>query len=154
MSEQPSTSADAGGAAAAALKTLEEQLMESLWKTHTLQKSVENFSESSGAILNSRVNGLVAGMGEMSALGEPLRDVKVPVDLLRYIDEGGSPDEFTAEMLKRCLTENQMSKGKANAFKELERALLAKIQEEFPEDATTYLGAVDQAKPAKGNASK
>jgi hypothetical protein len=37
-----------------------------------------------------------------------------------------------------------MSKGKANAFKELERALLAKIQEEFPEDATTYLGAVGE----------
>ncbi len=42
--------------------------------------------------------------------------VDVPVDLLRTIDEGGSPDVFTAEIFERANRANQLSKGKTQAF--------------------------------------
>ena len=42
--------------------------------------------------------------------------VDVPVDLLRTIDEGGSPDVFTADIFERANRSNQLSKGKAQAF--------------------------------------
>ncbi len=41
-------------------------------------------------------------------MGESLGDLKVPVELLRFIDEGGKPDIFTAELLKMCQEENQV----------------------------------------------
>jgi len=147
MSGQSSTSAEAS----AALKSLENRLLDSLWKTHELQLSVENASGSNQQLLSGRVNGLVAGMADMSTLAGALRDVKVPVDLLRYIDDGGSPDAFTAEMLKNCLEENKRSKGKVEAFRSLEKAMLAELQEQFPEDTAAYLGAVEKAKPPPPN---
>ncbi len=42
--------------------------------------------------------------------------VDVPVELLRYVDEGGNPDAFTSEIFQRANRSNQLVKGKVEAF--------------------------------------
>ena len=70
-----------------------------------------------------RRQGLVAELEELSALRETV-NVEVPVDLLRCVDEGGSPDLFTAEIFRRANRANQLAKGKAEALRGFRCALL------------------------------
>eukprot|EP00192_Tetraselmis_astigmatica_P014935 CAMPEP_0117653080 /NCGR_PEP_ID=MMETSP0804-20121206/2995_1 /TAXON_ID=1074897 /ORGANISM="Tetraselmis astigmatica, Strain CCMP880" /LENGTH=160 /DNA_ID=CAMNT_0005459221 /DNA_START=182 /DNA_END=661 /DNA_ORIENTATION=+ len=144
MAEQTQQHANLSSNGAAALKGLDKSLTDSLWTVHNLQLSVENFA-GNHSVIEQRLNHLVQGMRHLDGIGEELRDVKVPVDLLRYIDVGGSPDVFTAETIKHAVEQNQRSKGKVTAFRELQRALQEQAQQVFPEDTNAYLGAVDRA---------
>ncbi len=57
----------------------------------------------------------MAELGGLSSHREALA-VDVPVELLRYIDEGGNPDAFTSEIFNRANRSNQLAKGKVEAF--------------------------------------
>lgn len=62
-----------------------------------------------------RRNGLVAGLGELQAAREAVA-VDVPVELLQYVDGGGNPDAFTADVFRRANRGNQLAKGRAQAL--------------------------------------
>jgi mediator of RNA polymerase II transcription subunit 10 len=57
----------------------------------------------------------VAELGSLASQREALA-VDIPVELLRYIDEGGNPDVFTAEVFEQANKANQEAKGKVEAF--------------------------------------
>lgn len=63
-------------------------------------------------------NGLVGELGGLAEQRESLA-VEVPVELLRYVDEGGNPDVFTAETFRRANRGNQLAKGRVQAFAQL-----------------------------------
>ena len=42
---------------------------------------------------------------------------EVPVELLRYLDDGGNPDVFVAEVVRSCQAANEASRGKVVAFR-------------------------------------
>lgn len=60
-------------------------------------------------------NGLISELGTLSSQREALA-VEVPVELLKYIDEGGNPDVFTAEVFELANRANQLAKGKVEAL--------------------------------------
>ena len=62
-----------------------------------------------------RRNGLVAGLGELQAAREAVA-VDVPVELLQYVDGGGNPDAFTADVFRRANRGNQLAKGRVQAL--------------------------------------
>ena len=42
---------------------------------------------------------------------------EVPVELLRYVDDGGNPDMFIRDVIRGVVEANQGSKGKVEAFR-------------------------------------
>lgn len=62
-----------------------------------------------------------------------LQDVPIPVDVLRYIEDGRNPDVYTREFVEATKRTNQYLKGKMEAFKNLRDVLGDKIEKEFPE---------------------
>ena len=60
-------------------------------------------------------------MSELGGLAEQRGSlaVEVPVELLKYVDEGGNPDAFTAEVFRRANRGNQLARGRVQAFARL-----------------------------------
>ncbi len=69
-------------------------------------------------------------MGELGGLAEQRESLaaEVPVELLKYIDEGGNPDVFTAEAFRRAHRGNQLAKGRVQAFAQLRRAPARRVR--------------------------
>lgn len=60
------------------------------------------------AALHSSAADLTRGAGER---------YEVPVELVRYVDDGGNPDVWMAVAMRSTVAANQSSKGKVTAFR-------------------------------------
>ena len=60
--------------------------------------------------------------------GKEHSPVEVPVELLKYVDEGGNPDVFLIESIKSAVMSNQNARGKSIAFREFREKLLAELE--------------------------
>ncbi|KAH6831445.1 Mediator complex [Perilla frutescens var. hirtella] len=54
------------------------------------------------------------------------------------IDDGRNPDELTRDVLNDCIVNNQVAKGKTDAFKSLRMHLLEELDEVFPDEIEAY----------------
>ena len=88
----------------------------------------------------------MAGLAELGAAREAVA-VDVPVELLQYVDGGGNPDAFTADVFRRANRGNQLAKGRAAALRGCRGALLAEARAAVPEDAAAYLALGAPAPP-------
>ncbi|GFH12240.1 mediator complex subunit 10, partial [Haematococcus lacustris] len=76
-----------------------------------------------------------------------LAGVRVPVEMLQYVDQGGNPHQYTAEVFEACVRDNQLVKGKVVAVQSLYDALLAELTTQQPEVAAAYRALVDNKPP-------
>jgi hypothetical protein len=88
----------------------------------------------------------VAGLAELGGAREAVA-VDVPVELLQFVDGGGNPDAFTADVFRRANRGNQLAKGRAAALRGFRGALLAEARSAFPEDTAAYLALGAPAPP-------
>jgi len=65
-------------------------------------------------------------------------NIQVPMQVVNLIDDGKNPDEFTKDVLNECVAKNQITKGKADAFKGLRRHLLEELEQAFPDEVESY----------------
>lgn len=65
-------------------------------------------------------------------------DIQVPLEVIRFIDDGKNPDEFTKDIINKCIQRNQTTKGKSEAFKNLRKQLLEELEQEYPEEVEVY----------------
>uniref|UniRef100_A0A061QVE5 Mediator of RNA polymerase II transcription subunit 10 n=2 Tax=Tetraselmis sp. GSL018 TaxID=582737 RepID=A0A061QVE5_9CHLO len=72
---------EANTAASTSLNMLEDRLTNSLWKIHNLELSLQ--STGSAGVVGQRLNELVEDMREIDNIGEALKDLKIPVELLQ-----------------------------------------------------------------------
>ncbi|WZZ58829.1 hypothetical protein YC2023_058936 [Brassica napus] len=87
--------------------------------------------------LLSSCNSLVSELNSMSNLSEKC-NIQIPVEVLSLIDDGKNPDEFTRDVLNSCISRNQVTKGKTDAFKELGKHILEELEETFPDEVDKY----------------
>ncbi|KAL5537923.1 hypothetical protein UlMin_045872 [Ulmus minor] len=117
------------------------QVINSIQKTlgllHQLYLTVSSFNAASQLPLFQRLNSLVLELENMSKLSEKC-NIQVPMEVLNLIDDGKNPDEFTRDVLNSCITKNQMTKGKTDAFKGLRKHLLEELEQAFPDDVESY----------------
>lgn len=62
-----------------------------------------------------------------------LAKVKVPKELIQYVEDGRNPDVYTRQFVEIVVQENQVVKGKAEAFRGFGECLLKEAGEAFPE---------------------
>lgn len=61
-------------------------------------------------------NQLVEGLQTLATQRDAV-DMQVPMELLRYLDDGGNPDSFTTEVFSRAQADNQQAKGRVDALR-------------------------------------
>lgn len=62
-----------------------------------------------------------------------LKDVKVPLEVVQYIEDGRNPDIYTREFVEAIRRSNQYQRAKMHGMKMLRDSLADKIAEQFPE---------------------
>ncbi|KAH8499589.1 hypothetical protein H0E87_014985 [Populus deltoides] len=54
------------------------------------------------------------------------------------IDDGKNPDEFTRGVINSCITKNEVTKEKTDAFKSLRKHLVEELEQTFPDEVESY----------------
>ncbi|WOG82740.1 hypothetical protein DCAR_0101908 [Daucus carota subsp. sativus] len=121
-------------------KNLDEtinSIQKSLGLLHQLNLTVSSFNLASQPRLLQRLNNLVLELDNMSKLPEKC-NIDVPMEVFNLIDDGKNPDEFTRDVLNKCIAKNQITKGMADALKGLRKHLLEELDQSFPDEVETY----------------
>nr|ALO61897.1 mediator of RNA polymerase II transcription subunit 10 [Rehmannia glutinosa] len=117
------------------------EVINSIQKTlgvlHQLSLTVSSFNVASQLPLLQRMNNLVLELDNMTRLADKC-NIQVPMEILNLVDDGKNPDEFTRDMLNGCIAKNQITKGKADAFKSMRRHLLEELEQAFPDEVDAY----------------
>lgn len=117
--------------------SLKQCLKRLIWKLHEIESTVCDFN-GDHELLFERINKYVEELASLQSHSESVKDIEVPVELLRYMDEGGNPDTFTSDIFRRALRSNQQSMGKAQAFSQFRDAVEAQLQAQCPQDLAAY----------------
>ncbi|KAK1258445.1 Mediator of RNA polymerase II transcription subunit 10b [Acorus gramineus] len=117
------------------------EVMGSILKTlsllHQLHLTVSPYNISSQLTLLQRLNTIVLELDNMKRLADDC-NIQVPIEVVYLIDDGKNPDEFTKDVLNLCIARNQMTKGKTDAFKSLQKHLLEELEQTFPDEIESY----------------
>uniref|UniRef100_A0A7S0QZP0 Mediator of RNA polymerase II transcription subunit 10 n=1 Tax=Chlamydomonas leiostraca TaxID=1034604 RepID=A0A7S0QZP0_9CHLO len=127
---------------AAQRKAFLEGLKDLIWKTFELEETVKNFGEGTQEILEERLVQYSGSIRSLAATAPAFEGVRVPTDLLQYMDEGGNPNQYTAEVFQGCTRDNQAAKGKVAAVACLRDTLLSSLEKEAPAEVAEYKAAL------------
>ncbi|KAK0396194.1 hypothetical protein QR680_001616 [Steinernema hermaphroditum] len=97
------------------------------------------FTSKSQEPLNQKLHTLISGLQEIDAIKSQFADVKVPLELLEYLNSGKNPHIFTREMLLRTSDKNREVNGKIEVYTKFRANLLNELGQEVPEDIMKYL---------------
>ncbi|KHN86460.1 Uncharacterized protein T09A5.7 [Toxocara canis] len=81
---------------------------------------------------------------ELDHLKNQFMDVKIPLELLEYLDQGKNPQLYTKECLERTLNKNKEVNGKIEIYKKFRAVLLKELGEEMPNDTILYRNLRDR----------
>ncbi|MCP9262066.1 Mediator of RNA polymerase II transcription subunit 10 [Dirofilaria immitis] len=123
-----------------------------------LEQTLENFQENArqmGVIasdfttrsqepLNQKIHILISGLHELDHLKNQFVDVKIPLELLDYLDQGKNPQLYTRECLERTLNKNKEMNGKIEMYKKFRAMLMKELGEEMPNDMVLYRNLRDR----------
>jgi len=113
-------------------------LKELVGKTWEIEEVVRNYGPETQPVLQERMMQYISSVAELRNHTACLEDVRVPMDMLQYLDEGGNVNQYTAEVFKACDRDNQASKGKVEAVQCLWDSVVAKMETDMPETAAAY----------------
>ncbi|GAX84146.1 hypothetical protein CEUSTIGMA_g11569.t1 [Chlamydomonas eustigma] len=114
-------------------------LKELLWKVFELEESVRfGGGPEQQEQMEIRLQDMLTQIKNISQNSWAFQDLKVPVNMLRYMDDGGIPDSYTAETFKAALADNQASKGKVQAINHLREDLLEQLEKHMPSETEDY----------------
>ncbi|CAN7043538.1 unnamed protein product [Brassica oleracea var. botrytis] len=114
-----------------------DQVINSINKSLAVLHQLHLSLSSSQLHLLPRLNSLVSELNSISKLSEKC-NIQIPTEVLSLIDDGKNPDEFTRDVLNSCISRNQVTKGKTDAFKELRKHILEELEETVPDEVDKY----------------
>ncbi|KAL4434309.1 hypothetical protein ABPG75_000750 [Micractinium tetrahymenae] len=107
---------------AAKRKSVVEAIDKVLFTINELEAIVGEFG-GQNELLHAKLNQYVEELGKLDGVKDNMvgggLPVELAVELLRAVDEGTNPDTFTVQVFRDSLAQNQASKGKVEAFKQL-----------------------------------
>ncbi|KAK9926411.1 hypothetical protein M0R45_023643 [Rubus argutus] len=118
-----------------------KQVIDSTEKTlaliHQLYLTVSSFSAGSQLPLLESLNALVSELDNMAKLSDKY-NIQIPMEVIKLIDDGKNPDEFTRDVINSCIAKNQTTTGKTDTFKSLRTHLLEELDDAFPDEVESY----------------
>jgi mediator of RNA polymerase II transcription subunit 10 len=126
------------------LESLEQHLELMIETSRQIGIISSNFSEShSEQVLNQKLHTLNTCLRNMDRLKDEFSDIKVPVNVFEYIDDGKNPQLYTKDCLIKTLKKNEEVKGKIVAFDSFRNKLIDELKLKFPNEYETYVKSKD-----------
>ncbi|KAJ3417033.1 hypothetical protein HDV05_007515 [Chytridiales sp. JEL 0842] len=122
---------------------VEIKLLELLDTLFKISLTVADFQPDSNAILQKRINRVASQLSDLNSLKETL-DLKVPMNVLDYIDDGKNPDLYTKELVQLLVDKNQKTKGRVDAIQTLRNDLGKELRRNYPELLEEYMKEVPE----------
>ena len=97
-----------------------------------------DFTSRSQEPFNQKIHTLTSGLQELDQIRQQFNDVRVPLELLNFLDEGKNPQLYTKQVLERTLQKNKEVNGKVEIYKKFRAMLLKELGKEIPEDTLKY----------------
>jgi len=110
-----------------------------------------DFTPKSQEPLNQKVHTMISGLQELDNLKNQFTDVRVPIELLDYLDQGKNPQLYTRECLERTKQKNKEVNGKIEIYKKFHAHLLQELGQEMPSDTMAYLNVRNKAGAANNS---
>jgi hypothetical protein len=126
--------------AATTTATVERQIEALLAQIFELEQTLGNYAAPAqhGPLVARRLADLMSGVQALRASSGALASVRVPVDLLGWVDAGGHPDLYVRQTFEDARRDNQLAKGRVEAVRALKAALLGAARLERPEAVAAY----------------
>jgi mediator of RNA polymerase II transcription subunit 10 len=131
--------------AAAPVERIIEKLLAQIFE---LEQTLASYApEQHARLLPERLAALMAGVqalrdaasgGGGAGAASALSSVRVPEDLLAWVDAGGHPDAYVQRTFEDARRDNQMAKGRVKAVAALRAALLEAAREARPAAVEAY----------------
>ncbi|VDP45622.1 unnamed protein product [Soboliphyme baturini] len=98
-----------------------------------------DFQPSTGQnVLNQKLQALVNALQELDQSKGKFQDVKVPIELIDYVESGKNPQLYAKDCIERTLQRNKEVNGKIELYKKFRASLLKEMTEEFPKETMQY----------------
>jgi hypothetical protein len=113
-----------------------------------LETTLATFEAEQQELLNTRLQTFVNELGKLPTQAEGLAE-RVPLDLVKLIDEGGNGDAWFVDVIRKSVADNQLAKGKVHALQELRTKTLALAAQDdsFKDAAAAYANHVGEPLP-------
>uniref|UniRef100_A0A914HXP4 Mediator of RNA polymerase II transcription subunit 10 n=1 Tax=Globodera rostochiensis TaxID=31243 RepID=A0A914HXP4_GLORO len=98
-----------------------------------------DFTSKSQEPLNQKIHTLISGLQVLDQLKSQFTDVRVPIELLDYLDNGQNPQLYTKELLERTRQRNKELNGKTEMYRKFQACLLQELHREMPSDVEEYV---------------
>ncbi|KAL1237249.1 Mediator of RNA polymerase II transcription subunit [Trichinella pseudospiralis] len=108
-----------------------------------------DFQASSQTVLNQKIQAVLGGLQELSAKHSKFNDIKIPVELLDYVDAGKNPQLYTKDCIEKTLIRNKEVNGKIEQYKKFRACLLNELTDLFPKETIQYR-TIREDDPAAG----
>jgi len=152
MAENGAHGAEGEGATKIDTTEVSKAIEQTLWELHQLELTLESFKEENQLLLLERINNVVKELGRVYDLRGTCEGVQVPLDILKCVDEGKRPSEYTEQCLAKCVEDAEATNGKVHSLKMLLDELHKRAAEEYPAESAAFWGESAVAKEAEGGA--
>ena len=120
------------------VESLEEHLDLLIETSRQIGIMASNFQQNSQTALNQKLGSLATCLRNLDAMKDNFAEIKVPVSVFNYIDDGKNPLLYTKDCLMKTLKKNEEIKGKIVTFKSFREQLLEDFSKSFPEEYQEY----------------
>uniref|UniRef100_A0A915K9T8 Mediator of RNA polymerase II transcription subunit 10 n=1 Tax=Romanomermis culicivorax TaxID=13658 RepID=A0A915K9T8_ROMCU len=100
--------------------------------------AISGGNSNSQMLLNQKLQTFVQGLLELDQSKHLYKDVKIPLELLDYVDNGKNPQFYTKDIMESCLQKNNQTRGKIELYRKFRAHLLKELGEELPEEIKLY----------------
>jgi mediator of RNA polymerase II transcription subunit 10 len=122
------------------LESLEQHLELMIETSRQIGIIASNFSQNqSQQVLNQKFHTLNTCLRNLDKLKDEFSDVKVPINVFDYIDDGKNPQLYTKDCLIKTLKKNEEVKGKIVAFDSFRSKLIDELKVKFPHEYEAYV---------------
>ncbi|KRZ25523.1 Mediator of RNA polymerase II transcription subunit 10 [Trichinella pseudospiralis] len=128
---------------------LEQCLENFIENSRQLCMVATDFQASSQTVLNQKIQAVLGGLQELSAKHSKFNDIKIPVELLDYVDAGKNPQLYTKDCIEKTLIRNKEVNGKIEQYKKFRACLLNELTDLFPKETIQYR-TIREDDPAAG----
>ncbi len=97
-----------------------------------------DYQPKSQEVLNQKLQTLVSGLQEIERSKHQFQDVKIPLELFTFLDDGKNPQLYTTQCMNATLKKNKEVNGKVELYKKFRAYLLKELSEEMKDDTMLY----------------
>ena len=120
------------------LPNLCHHLEQMIVDTRTVGIMVSDFQAGNQPRLNQYLNKIIDNLRILDGCKRDFNEIMIPREVLKYVDEGRSPELYNKDCLEKSLAKQRVVQAKVDIYKKFHDQLLKDLKEYYPEMVYAY----------------